>query len=309
MLNSFFHKSFIFIIIAAIGLRGAYAAIPYTVETVPNVHLIDRNNYVSDPDDLIGPADRANINTALRLLEDSVGIEVAVVALEAIEGGDARTFATELFNHWGLGKDGADNGLLIQLVATPGDRSIVFETGYGLEGILPDALCYRLQQHYMVPDLREGRYGEGLAKGVEATVSYLLSHPIEQEFMKETESGFDPTMWIFAAFFVGFLVLVGFAAYLQRRPRTCPRCGAKAFSYAGTRVLIAATRYEGGLEEKIYRCKKCGYTENHRYPTDRLHGGGGPIIMGGGGFGGFSGGGGGSWGGGNSGGGGAMSRF
>ena len=76
----------------------------------------------------------------------------------------------------------------------------------------------------------------------------------------------------------------------------------------GTNVIVEATHYREGLEEKIYRCKKCGYTERHERRTDRLHSGG-PIIMGGGGFGGFGGGSGGSWGGGSSGGGGSMSRF
>ena len=120
------------------------AAADYTIETIPNVRLSDRYNHVSNPDAIIRPDDVARINRLLQTVEDSLGIEVAVVAVESIGENDARMFATDLFQHWGLGKKGEDNGLLIQLVT--GQRAVVFETGYGLEGVLPDAICYRLQQ-------------------------------------------------------------------------------------------------------------------------------------------------------------------
>lgn len=50
----------------------------------------------------------------------------------------------------------------------PPQRSVVFETGYGLEGVLPDAICYRMQQRYMLPDFKAGDYSAGMQKGVEA---------------------------------------------------------------------------------------------------------------------------------------------
>lgn len=125
-------------------------AASYTVETVPNAHVSDRSNRVSNPDGIILPEDVATINQMLQLVEDSLSIEVAVVAIESIGDNDARMFATDLFKHWGIGKKGEDNGLLILLVTDPAQRAVVFETGYGIEGILPDAICYRLQQNYMI---------------------------------------------------------------------------------------------------------------------------------------------------------------
>ena len=51
-----------------------------------------------------------------------------------------------------------------------------FHTGYGLEGVLPDAICQRIQQQSMLPLFREGRYGEGLVAGLQQ-VDQLLTNP------------------------------------------------------------------------------------------------------------------------------------
>lgn len=149
-----------------------YAAGSYTVEKVPNIRLTDRTNHVSNPDGIISPTDVTQINRLLNELEDSLSIEMAVVALTSIGDEDISNFAVDLFKHWGIGKKGEDNGLLLLLVTD--QRSVKFETGYGLEGTFPDAISYRLMQQYMFPDFKKGDYSAGMLKGVEATVNYFL---------------------------------------------------------------------------------------------------------------------------------------
>lgn len=311
--NRFRHRTLrgaLMLLLACMCLVPLWAATDYTVQTIPNVRLSDKSNHVSNPDGILSQPDVTRINQWLNLLEDSLGIEVAVVAVERIGDNDAREFATDLFKHWGLGQKQRDNGLLIQLVTEPQQRSVVFETGYGIEGVLPDAICYRLQQRYMIPAMREGNYSQGMLQGVEAVSQYLLSSDYKRgELLGESDDDDD---WIVVGgallFMVGFFGLAIAIAALKYRKRTCPQCGQKAFAYEGDKVIRKATTLAEGLSEEVYRCKRCGYTERHQHNTPRIRrsGGGGPIIMGGGG--GF-GGGGGSWGGGSSGGGGSISRF
>lgn len=308
--------SLLWISLLLVGFASSiFAAKDYSIETIPNVRLSNRLNHVSNPDGIITPDDAARINQLLNVVEDSLGIEVAVVAVNSIGDQDARMFATDLFKHWGLGQKSKDNGLLIQLVTEPSQRSVVFETGYGIEGVLPDAICYRLQQRYMMPDLKAGDYSAGMLKGVMAVTKYLMSSDYERAGMtgnRSSSSSDDDFMWIFVVGIIGMIGFSAFIAYLKYRPKACPRCGKKTFVYMGQQVIREATRFSEGLAEDVYRCKSCGYTEKKNRTIDRIHrGGGGPIIMGGGGgFGGFSGGGGdGSWGGGSSGGGGSISRF
>ena len=80
-------------------------------------------------------------------------------------------FAVTLFNRWGVGKAEDDNGLLILL--TRDIRDITFKTGYGLEGVLPDAICKRIQMETMVPHLRENDWNTGMLEGVKAVAEVL----------------------------------------------------------------------------------------------------------------------------------------
>lgn len=290
----------------------------YTLKTIPNTRLTDRNNHVSNPDGILLPADVLYINQALQLLEDSLGVEVAVVAVESIGQNDARQFATDLFQLWGLGKEKKDNGLLIQLVTERSQRSIVFETGYGLEGVLPDAICYRIQQNYMIADLREGNYSAGMLNGVMAVKDYLLASDYERVQMVGAEEEDDIALfYMLMIFTIGFPLLIlavsVWAYKYKHRKRICPNCGQRTYAYVRRETVTKATYRAEGLAVDIYRCTNCGHTDRKNHILSKLHQSSGPIIIGsGGGFGHGGGGGsfgGGSWGGGSSGGGGSISRF
>ena len=126
----------------------------YSVEDVPNVQLIDSTRFVSDPNDAIPDDDEAALNRRLGQLRDSLSVEIAIVVIPAYDVekySSAREFANELFNTWGIGDKETNRGLLIQLVTREDLREITFETGYGLEGELPDGLCMLIQKRRMIP--------------------------------------------------------------------------------------------------------------------------------------------------------------
>ncbi len=202
---------------AHLELSKAATGHPFTVRSVPNAHLNDAAQYVSDPANLLPPRDKAEINRLAASLNARFGIETAVVVVKDVGDNDAREFATDLFNYWGLGKKDKDNGLLILLVTDPPQRSVIFETGYGLEGILPDAITFRLQQRYMVPDFKDGKWGEGLVSGMRAVAEYLTADPQGREHIappvarEKREEDISPlSTWLVI---VGFFVLL----FLLRR--------------------------------------------------------------------------------------------
>lgn len=169
----------LFMLLVALPLQ----AIEYTVESVPNVQVADRTQYVSDPDGYIDSASRTHINTLLAQLRDSNSVEAAVVMLPSIGYEDIDNFATELFTHWGIGKASNDNGLLF--IAVMDQRQIVIRTGYGLEGVLPDILCSRIIRQYITPAFREGAYGKGMIDAVEHTLHIIMTPEASAELMAE----------------------------------------------------------------------------------------------------------------------------
>ena len=149
----------------------------YTPEQVPNVHQTDGRRFVSNPDGILSAETVTRLDQMLLDLQGVNTSEVAVVALESIGDTSPDLFATDLFTRWGIGKQN-DNGLLVLLVLD--QRRIVFRTGYGLEGVLPDAICKRIQTQYILPRFKEGNYDQGMLDGITA-VSRILTDPAAVE--------------------------------------------------------------------------------------------------------------------------------
>ena len=143
----------------------------YRAEDIPNVQRADRTRYVSNPDGILSPGAVARIDSVCGALRDRAIAQVAVVAVDDIAVGDVFDFAVDLFTQWGVGRAENDNGLGILLVRDR--REIRFVTGGGLEGVLPDAVCKRIQLKYMLPAFREGDYSRGMVAGVEAAAQLL----------------------------------------------------------------------------------------------------------------------------------------
>ena len=143
----------------------------YTPDNLPKVHIQNKYRYLCDPAGIISPAATDSIDRMLYRLEQQTGIETVVVVVPSIGDMECFDFCHELLNSWGVGKKGKDNGLVILLVTD--QRCIQFYTGYGLEGVLPDAICKRIQTKDMIPYLKDERWSEGMVAGIRATCARL----------------------------------------------------------------------------------------------------------------------------------------
>jgi len=127
--------------------------------------------WVNDFAGVISPEYKEKINAIISELEQKTGSEIAVVTIESIVPYDEKEYARLLFDNWKIGKKGKDNGVLILLAVK--ERRWRIETGYGLEGILPDGLCGEIGRNYMVPYFKNGQYDYGLYQGVLGVVSVI----------------------------------------------------------------------------------------------------------------------------------------
>ncbi len=169
----------IFLLLASVNLT---LNATYTVNSTPNPKIADSRTFVSNPDGIIESNTVTEINILLDSLEKNTGTEVAVVLLNSIGFEDINIFATELFKHWGIGKANQNNGLLILFVLD--QKKVRFETGYGLEGIMPDAISKRIQMKNMIPHFRNGDFDRGILEGTKKAVSIIRS----QTFDKVTDT-------------------------------------------------------------------------------------------------------------------------
>jgi uncharacterized protein len=91
---------------------------------------------VNDFAQVLDPSTKAELKTLVAEVEQQTTAEIAVVVVPTTAPMTPKEYVTALFNRGGVGKRGADNGVMILLAIH--DRRAEIETGYGVEGILPD---------------------------------------------------------------------------------------------------------------------------------------------------------------------------
>ncbi len=306
-------KRILLIAIFAICTLGGWAK-SYSIKEIPNVQIESRFRFTSNPDGILSYEAVARIDSICYDLRHRGIAQTAVVAVREIDSDDVFEFAYGLFSSWGVGSK-SDSGIGILLVEE--EREIRFVTGYGIEGVLPDAICKRIQTKYMLPHFRKGDYSEGMVAGVEAIRNILNGSELDaggnDDYKDDGDEDAIYILIIFGGILLIYFVIVWFA---YRASRKCPECKKITLQKESSRVI--ERKMGVVVYEDTYVCSHCGtIIKRTRRAGDNSssgggHRGGGTVIGGMGGFGGnFRGGGsfGGGWGGGRFGGGGAGSRW
>ena len=177
----------------------------FTAKDIVNPKKICSSCYVSDQDDLLDNETENEINNLLSSLQKSTTAEVAVVAVNGNDRTSARDLSMELFDLWGVGKKGSDNGLIILLCVE--SREIFMRTGYGLEGALPDALASQIVNERMAPYFKQGEWGKGLLTGVEIVCGILYKEYQQNGYAEHENFEWTPLLLVYLNLCVVFFVV------------------------------------------------------------------------------------------------------
>jgi uncharacterized membrane protein YgcG len=110
--------------------------------------------------------------------EDSTSTQIVIVIMDTLKASSIELYSNELFEKWGIGQKGTDNGVLIFVPLK--NRKIRIEVGYGLEAKLTDSYCNNLIQNQMVPLFRTGNFYEAFDR-----VTNLIITKLGEEFKSE----------------------------------------------------------------------------------------------------------------------------
>ena len=169
---------------------------------------------VNDFAGLIQQAEKQKMEILAQEVLQKTGTSVVVVTMSTIGDADAATYVTELYQSWGIGKKGEDKGVLIFL--TSKERRVRIETGYGVEGILPDGRVGEILDRYVVPFLKKGQYGKGLYNTL-AAVSQVIAKDANVELTGEVRTHKPPGRRVRrVSFFPLFLLILILFSFLRR---------------------------------------------------------------------------------------------
>ncbi|MFO7939674.1 MAG: TPM domain-containing protein [Bacteroidales bacterium] len=269
-------RLFVYLVIAFISLQVSAQDLPKP-----------SNQLVNDYANILTPQQEQALESKLTEFARSTTTQIVVISTNNLAGYDISSYAFQVAESWGIGQADKENGVL--MVVRPkqnNQRGRAFiATGYGLEGIIPDAIGKRIVEAEMIPQFKQNNYYQGINSGTTTIMSLAAKEFTPQEYKEATQSAPAP----YPIGIVFFLILAFFIFGRVRRARHYSVGHNVPFWLALTMLGSAGRSHHSGM------------FNNFSSGSGNFGGGfgGGSSFGGGGGFGGF---GGGSFGGGGAGG-------
>ena len=243
------------------------------LSSIPNPRVRD-GSWVTDMQRALRPETVARLNQSIGEIQQSHGIEMAVVVVRSLDGLTIEDAAEQLFKLWGIGQKGKDNGLLF--LWSTGDRKVRIEVGYGLEGVVPDGKAGAILDAYVVPKFKSGEFDEGVIAGVDAVLAAARSESVALPAMG-TES-YDSDGWLSWLPFAGSIPvgiggLVAYRRWRRYRRRKCPQCHTRMTllpDYEDDELLDkgqVAEEHIGSVDYDVWKCPACSHRLTLRYPA------------------------------------------
>jgi uncharacterized protein len=128
------------------------------------------NTLVNDYTNTLSAAEVSALERKLVAFDDSTSIQISVVFIASLDGYEVADYGYQLGRSWGIGGSNKNTGILI--LSSIGDRKITIQTGYGMEGALPDAIAKRIIENEVKPNYKNGNYYQGVEDATNAIISY-----------------------------------------------------------------------------------------------------------------------------------------
>ncbi|MDE0490729.1 TPM domain-containing protein, partial [Psychrobacter sp. A3] len=133
------------------------------------------NSPVVDQANILNPQEKQRLEAQLKSIYQQGLAQAAVVIVPTTNGLPIFDYALQVAEKWQLGDQDIDDGLL--MVVAVNDRNMYILTGYGLEGVLPDAAVNRIIREDITPLFKQNNYGAGILAGVDALKTRLSADP------------------------------------------------------------------------------------------------------------------------------------
>lgn len=117
-----------------------------------------------------------SIESELKAFEARKGSQIAVLIVPTTQPEEIEQFGIRVAEQWKLGRKGIDDGAI--LIVAKDDHRARIEVGYGLEGVLPDAIARRIIDETIAPHFKLNDFDGGVEAGVAQMMSVIGGEPL-----------------------------------------------------------------------------------------------------------------------------------
>lgn len=227
-------KKFILLLFIYIGFQPVFAQ---KIEPKPNPPMA-----VNDFGNFLEPFQKQALEQKLRAYNDSTSSAIVIITVPDLQGYDIAEVALKYLRDWGIGVKGKNNGVIIMV--SKAERKARIETGYGMEGVLPDILAKQIIDQRMIPFFKNNDYYAGFNNAVDAIIAAAAG-----EYKADPKQGEGrPSIGSIILIVVIFIIIIfifsgkgggGGGSYMSRK-------GSRSFMDALPWFLLGNTMGSGG---------------------------------------------------------------
>ncbi|WP_394974876.1 TPM domain-containing protein [uncultured Croceitalea sp.] len=173
--------------------------------TIPEKPI--KQTSVYDYVNLLSASQKSKLEQKLIRYADSTSTQIVIAIISSTEGENINFLGAQWGEKWGIGQENKDNGVLVLLAKD--DRRIAINTGYGVEGLLTDAMSKRIIESIIIPEFKVGNYYNGLNKGADAIFKVLTGAFQENRSFSNNQGFSFESLLPFIIFLVIFFILIG----------------------------------------------------------------------------------------------------
>ncbi len=179
-----------------------FATIGLWADEIPNRPA--EQTLVNDLANVFTPRERQYLEQKLVSFFAQTSNQIAVVTVPTLDGYEIADYAARLGEKWGIGKKEYNNGVLILIKPkTATERGEVnISVGYGLEGVIPDAITNQIIDNEIIPEFKSGAMLQGVDNAVNVISELARGEYSYEQYAKQ--AGGSPVLpFIFMILMVG----------------------------------------------------------------------------------------------------------
>ena len=132
---------------------------------------------VVDQAGILSESVEGQLSAAFKRYETQTSNQVVVATINDLGSKTIAQYGYMLGRHWGIGQEGKNNGLI--LLISKHDRELRIEVGYGLEGLMTDALATSIVHHTIAPFFKRGDFDGGVIAGSNQILEVLSGKKVQ----------------------------------------------------------------------------------------------------------------------------------
>ena len=169
--------------------------------------------YVTDETGTLNSNQLTQLNNKLVSFNRTTSNQVLVYLIPSLNGESLEDYSIRLAEKNKIGKKDKNNGVLVLIVKD--DRKIRIEVGYGLEGVLTDAMSSKIIRNDFTPQFKSGKYYEGIDKGIDAIISVTKGEYTSDKNQNDMNAECCFGMPVFVILIFGIIFIFIFTSFVR----------------------------------------------------------------------------------------------